>query len=131
LKLGPLVGYDGCQVFSPRLGQGLNRLQLLNRTGRAEKLCAPANVREVELKRLDYLGHGLPSIVQSFSCCYPKLISGNHIRCDLGLGTVQRDVGGPPLCESSMHGDIAEAEVSQVPEEAGRGIATAAKIAKE
>ena len=82
--------------------------------------------------RPDGLGHGLPSIVQTFPCRCTKFISSNHIRCDLRLGTLERDVGGPPLCESSMNGgDVAEAEVSQVPEETGRGIATAAEIAKE
>ena len=132
MELGPVIGQDGRQVFGPRLGQGLDRLENLNRTGRAGKPRAFANAREVELERPDGLSDGLPSIVQTFPCRCAKLISSNHIRRDMRLGTLERDVGGPPLCKSPMNGGgVGEAEVAQVPEEAGRGIATATEIAKE
>ena len=58
-ELGAVVGEDGVEVVGPGLGQGLDRLEDLDRPGRPGQAGPAADVGEVQLQRLDRLGDRL------------------------------------------------------------------------
>src|SRR5438105_3234650 len=131
-ELGAVVAQDRVEVVEPGLGQRLDRLQDLDGTGGARQLGSLSDVEEVELERLEGLDEGLPGLVDLAGCRLASLVGADHLGRDTGLGPDLLQVRGLMLGRPAAHdGAVGEAEVPQVPEEAGHGVAPGAEVAEE
>ena len=131
-ELGSVVAQDGVKIIGASLGQGLDRLQDFDGAGRSGQFRALADVGEVELQGIECFGHGFARLLDLEGSRLAELVRGDHVGRDLGLGLEQLEVRGLMFGPAAMHdGDIAEAEVLEFPEQAGRDVDSRSEVAEE